>query len=194
MSKIDVALVVPDCHHPYADDRAWNLLIDVGKALRPDRVNYLRVGKMNYSHCVDPRTCGPNAHRQARSSFDGNIVIGHTHRMADIYEGNARGRAKVGAMLGWLGDASKVDYMHRIKAKRDWQLGFGIVYTEPNGNAHLRKIPIVDYRIVTPIDPPTLFGSGSPVAKEKYFPDDASPEPEPKPTKPTDIKRKRRDK
>jgi hypothetical protein len=105
-----------------------------------------RQGKVNVTHeCGDH---GARAHMTALSTFEGNVVIGHTHRRAVSYGGNAQGDAHVGAMFGWLGDVTKVDYMHRIQALRGWRLGFGIGYQEANGTVHVQPVPIIDYRLV----------------------------------------------
>jgi hypothetical protein len=60
-------------------------------------------------------------------------------------EGNAKGVPHVGASFGWLGDVEKVDYMHRIRANRDWVLGFGVGVVRENGVIHLQPVPIVQY-------------------------------------------------
>ncbi len=101
----------------------------------------LKIGKLHITH--DEGTAGPQAHERARSSFEGNVVIGHTHRMAYSTRGNAKGTSHIGAMFGWLGDISKIDYMHRVKAQQ-WQLGFGTGCLLPNGVVHLQPVPIVE--------------------------------------------------
>lgn len=100
----------------------------------------LRLGKLHITH--DEGNAGPQAHEKARASFEGNCSIGHTHRMAVSYRGNARGESHVGAMFGWLGDVTKIDYTHRVKAQQ-WQLGFGIGYMLESGSVHLQAVPIV---------------------------------------------------
>lgn len=101
----------------------------------------LKLGKLYVTH--DEGTAGPQAHERARASFEGNVVIGHTHRMSVGYRGNAKGTAHVGAMFGWLGDLSKIDYMHRVRAQQ-WQLGFGVGHMLSSGVVHLQPVPIVD--------------------------------------------------
>lgn len=103
-------------------------------------------GSVHVTH--DCGNAGAFAHIKALDTFQGNVVIGHTHRMAISYAGNAKGKAHVGAMLGWLGDVNQMDYMHKITALRGWQLGFGIGYQENNGTMHLQAVPIIDYRCV----------------------------------------------
>lgn len=103
------------------------------------------VGKLNITH--DTGRAGRTANLQSLDDFQDNVVIGHTHRIGYAVSGNAKGRPHVGAMFGWLGDVGQVDYMHRVKANRDWALGFGIGYLEPTGNIHLVPVPIVDYRV-----------------------------------------------
>lgn len=106
----------------------------------------VQVGKVYITH--DTGTAGANAHQQSLATYQGNVVIGHTHRIGYAVVGNARGKPHVGAMFGWLGDFDSVDYMHRVKAARDWAHGFGIGYLEPSGVIHLRPVPIVDKAVV----------------------------------------------
>jgi predicted phosphodiesterase len=230
--------LIPDCHHPYADMRAWYLMLEAAKEFRPDilvtlgdfadfyavsdhsknpnrvrqlevevdavnarldeldalgvqekafvegnhedRLNrflsirapevynmmrvrdlfrlperkwtyvpyrqHVQIGKLYLTH--DTGRVGPRAHQQSMDDFQDSVVIGHTHRIGYAVVGNAKGKPHVGAMFGWLGSVEEVDYMHRIKALRDWSLGFGYGYLEPNGCVHLRPVPIVDYTCV----------------------------------------------
>ncbi len=101
----------------------------------------LRIGKLHITH--DEGNAGSQAHEKARASFEGNAVIGHTHRMSIAYRGNAKGTSHVGAMFGWLGDLEQIDYMHRVKAQQ-WQLGFGIGYLLNSGVVHLSPVPIIE--------------------------------------------------
>jgi predicted phosphodiesterase len=111
----------------------------------PYKAHY-KVGKLYITH--DCGKAGKTAHYDALNDFQDNVVIGHTHRIGYTVVGNAKGKPHVGAMFGWLGDVRQVDYMHSIKANRDWALGFGIGYMEPNGTIHLQPVPIVDYKVV----------------------------------------------
>lgn len=106
----------------------------------------LKIGKLNITH--DTGNAGPYAHYRAQEAFQGNVIIGHTHRLGYAVVGNAAGKPHVGAMFGWLGDFDQVDYMHQIKARRDWAHGFGVGYREANGNVHLIPVPIVDGAVV----------------------------------------------
>jgi predicted phosphodiesterase len=108
--------------------------------------NHIKIGKLHITH--DTGKAGKYAHYQSMDDFQDNTVIGHTHRLGYTVVGNAKGVPHVGAMFGWLGDVEQVEYMHRIKALRDWALGFGIGYEEPNGNMHLQPVPMVDYKVV----------------------------------------------
>lgn len=121
----------------YLKDRGWKYVA---------YKDHVQIGKLYLTH--DTGTAGATAHVKALNDFQSNIVIAHTHRLGYSVVGNAKGKPHVGAMLGWLGDANQADYMHRIKAKRDWALGFGIGYMEPNGNCHVQPVPIVDYKCV----------------------------------------------
>lgn len=101
----------------------------------------LKLGRLHITH--DEGTAGPQAHERARASFEGNVTIGHTHRMALSYRGNAKGRSHVGAMFGWLGDIEQIDYLHRVRAQQ-WQLGFGVGYMQHSGTVHLQAVPIIE--------------------------------------------------
>lgn len=105
-----------------------------------------KIGKLNMTH--DVGKAGKTAIISSLGTYQGNIVTGHTHRICLMVEGNAKGVSHVGASFGWLGDAKKVDYMHRVNVARDWAQGFGVGYLEENGNVHLNPIVIVDNRCV----------------------------------------------
>lgn len=112
----------------------------------PYKMDY-KIGQVYWTH--DVGTAGRSAVFNALGTYQGNIVTGHTHRLAYIIEGNARGKPHVSASFGWLGDARKADYMHRVKAARDWALGFGIGYMDDStGNVYLNPVPIVGYTCV----------------------------------------------
>ncbi len=107
----------------------------------------IKIAKVNFTH--DTGKAGANAHVDALNDFQDNAVIGHTHRLAYAIKGNAKGEAHVGAMFGWLGDEKKADYMHRVKANRDWAKGFGIGYIDPKTQCtYLTPVPIVKYTCV----------------------------------------------
>jgi predicted phosphodiesterase len=106
--------------------------------------SHYQLDRVFFTH--DIGTAGKYAHYKALETFQGNVVHGHTHRLATAYEGNAKGGSHVGIQLGWLGDASKADYMHKIKAQRDWHLGFGIFYRDTETKLiYIQAIPIVNY-------------------------------------------------
>ena len=106
-----------------------------------------KVGKLNITHDVGVAT--RYAVYRAMEAFQAPVVTGHTHRMAYVVEGDARGGSQVSIQFGWLGDVKKVDYMHKIKAQRNWALGFGVGYVVPEtGHVHLVPVPIVNYTAV----------------------------------------------
>lgn len=107
---------------------------------------HLKLGKLYITH--EAGNAGFDAHRKAQHAFSSNVVIGHTHRIGYAIVGDARGRAHVGAMFGWLGSAEQADYMHRIQALTQWSHGFGIGFMEESGVIHLQPIPIVKGRCV----------------------------------------------
>lgn len=103
-----------------------------------------KIGKLHITH--DVGTAGRNAAFKALDTYQHTIITGHTHRLQYIVEGNAVNEFKLSAMFGWLGDVNQIDYMHRTTARKNWVLGFGIGYLDPqSGIAYLTPVPIVAY-------------------------------------------------
>ena len=47
--------------------------------------------------------------------------------------------------VGWLGDYKKLEYMNKMKAIRQWRLGFGLI--EEVGNlVYAQFVPILNYQ------------------------------------------------
>lgn len=106
----------------------------------------IKIGEVYYTH--DTGSGGKYPTRVALETFQHSVVVGHNHRMEYHVIGNATGVHQVGAQFGWLGDIDKVDYLHRIKVKRLWSLGFGLGYLDTKtGVTHLVPVPIVDYKV-----------------------------------------------
>ena len=102
-----------------------------------------KIGKLNITH--DCGKAGRVAHLQSLDTFQHNIVIGHTHRLGYAVEGNANGERHVTAMFGWLGDVNEIDYMHQVKARKDWSLGLGIGYLDTKtGVVYVVPTPIIN--------------------------------------------------
>lgn len=234
-NKLEKILFIPDCHVPYHDKAAFNLMLKAGKALKPDHViilgdfadfygvsshskdpnralklkeeieatkealdqvvalgaknnvfvagnhedrleRYLRdrapelfnfisipkilelkekgfkytpykqsykLGKLNVTH--DTGVAGRFAHYKALDTFQHNIIIGHTHRIGYAVEGDAQGQRHLGAMLGWLGDVEEIDYMHQVKARKEWSLGFGVGHmATKTGVVYVTPTPIIN--------------------------------------------------
>lgn len=104
---------------------------------------HVKVGKLIATH--DVAASGALAVLNAVQS---NIVTGHDHQLNYVVRGTALGITHVSATFGWLGDIKHAEYMHSIKAMRNWALGFGYGYVEPSGVVHLRPAPIVKYKTV----------------------------------------------
>jgi len=85
----------------------------------------IKIGNCSFTH--DVGRCGVNTARQSLLDFGGNIVVGHSHRGGVSYQGEIKGSSHFCLNVGWLGDVNEIDYVHRNRALRDWQLGFGIV-------------------------------------------------------------------
>src|SRR5262249_3526524 len=108
-------------------DRGWTWV---------DYRKHTTCGKGIVTHEVGP--AGKSALFQSIAAVQHPIIIGHTHRAGLHYEGSALGERHVAASFGWLGDADQIDYQAQVKARRDWQLGFGVGYLEPSGAVHLQ--------------------------------------------------------
>jgi len=105
----------------------------------------VKIGAVYYTHDTGSGVKYPT--RLALETFQHSVVVGHNHRMEFHVTGDATGNHQVGAQFGWLGDIEQVDYLHRIKVKRMWSLGFGLGYMdERTGITHLVPVPIVDYK------------------------------------------------
>ena len=102
---------------------------------------YYRLGCVTFTH--DIGRSGKHSASQSLSDFGGNLVFGHSHRGGVFYQGEAKGASHFCLNVGWLGDVAQVDYMHRARAERDWQLGFGLVDYAEDGAATAQFIPIV---------------------------------------------------
>jgi predicted phosphodiesterase len=232
-------LIIPDCHHPYHDKKAWALLLKAARVFKPDIIiilgdfadfyavsshsknpnrvrnleaevaavndaldeldtigaarkvfvsgnhcdrlerylmdrapelfnmvsvrdlfelpkrgwsfvpykRHAKIGHLYVTH--DTNRAGRYAHYQSQADFGGaNVVIGHTHRLGYMVEGSAQGQPHVSAMFGWLGDFDQVDYMHQVRARRDWSHGFGLGYLQPDGCVHLTPVPIINGKVV----------------------------------------------
>jgi predicted phosphodiesterase len=105
--------------------------------------DFYRLGKVVYTH--DLNYTGPQISRRALQDAQHSIVVGHAHRLSYTVEGDVTGKAKVGTCFGWLGDSKAADYMHVLKANRNWALGFGVGYMEKTGITHLVPVPIINY-------------------------------------------------
>lgn len=107
----------------------------------------IKIGAVYFTH--DTGAGGQYATKRALEAFQHSVVIGHHHSLAYIVEGDATGEHMVAAQFGWLGDENNADYMHRIKARRKWALGFGTGYLDTQtGVIYLEPHPIIDYTCV----------------------------------------------
>ena len=236
MTKLEAGLIIPDCHHPYSDMKAWRLMLKAAKIIRPkwivvlgdfgdfyavssfakdpsratqldtevlacnkrfDEVDSLgasekhfisgnhefrlerylkdkaealfdtvkveklfrlkergwtytpyredlKLGAVYFTHDTGSTT-GRLAAYKALDTYQHSIITGHTHRLVQVVEGNATGTQIVSAQFGWLGDIKQIDYMHKIKARKDWALGFGVGYRRNNGFIYFSAVPMVEY-------------------------------------------------
>ncbi len=141
----------------YLQDKAPELFpfVDIPKLLQlsENKWEYVpykdatKLGKVWLTH--DTGNTGRYTTYKALDTFQHPVVIAHSHRIAYAVEGNATGEAIVGAQFGWLGDVEQVDYMHKIRANREWALGFGYGYLhKKTGYVSLVPVAIIDYTAV----------------------------------------------
>lgn len=104
-----------------------------------------KLGKLNITH--DTGTAGVNAHRDAAAAHMGSTIVGHSHRLAYEVRGKVDGVPYLAAMFGWLGDPTKITYLHNARAAH-WVHGFGIGYMLPDGVTHVQPVPIIDGKCV----------------------------------------------
>lgn len=105
------------------------------------------LGKLFLTH--DVGQSGIHSTRQAMHSYQDNVIIGHNHRMDYHVQGNAKGIPHLGASFGWLGDVTKVDYMHQMKARSNWATGFGWArFDKKTGFVYVTPVPIINYTCV----------------------------------------------
>lgn len=108
---------------------------------------HIKLGKMYFTH--DVGVAGRNSVFKCLDTYQHSIVTGHSHRLAYIVEGNATGEYKLSAQFGWLGDSSRIDYMQHARVLKDWALGFGVGYLNPQtGIVYMTPVPIVNYTCV----------------------------------------------
>lgn len=121
-------------------------LKELGWEYVPYKSDY-KLGKLYLTH--DVGSAGRTAVFKCMDSYQHSNITGHTHRMAYIVEANAAGETKLSAQFGWLGDTEEADYMHRMKARKDWTLGFGIGYhNKSSGVVYVQPVPIINYTCV----------------------------------------------
>jgi hypothetical protein len=155
--KADVRIYLGGNHEDrlerYLRDKAPELhpLITIPSVLRLEERGWeyvpykesTKVGAVHFTH--DVGSAGKYNVYRAMDMFQSSVVTGHTHRLAYLVEGDAGGKPQVSAQFGWLGDVEQVDYLAKVQAKRNWALGFGIGYLNPESSlVYLVPVPIVE--------------------------------------------------
>lgn len=127
---------IPDLFH--LEDRGWEYT--------PYKESK-QIGKIWATHDIGVST--KYAVFRAAETFMHSNVTGHTHRMTQTIQGDATGKKFISTSFGWLGDPEQCDYMHKVKARRDWANGFGIGYmNKDTGDTYFQPIPIFDDQAV----------------------------------------------
>lgn len=72
-----------------------------------------------------------------------NVVIGHTHRLGITHDSDSISgkliRTKVGFETGCLMDLSQAEYIKKQAGSANWQLGFGMIYSDAT---HVQAVPV----------------------------------------------------
>jgi predicted phosphodiesterase len=107
----------------------------------------IQVGKLWITH--DVGVAGRYSVFRAADTFQHPVVMAHTHRLVYIVEGNATGETFPAVQFGWMGDVEKIDYQHKVAAKRSHCLAFGTgLLDEDTGWIYLQPHPIVNGTVV----------------------------------------------
>lgn len=61
-----------------------------------------------------------------------SVVYGHIHRIESSYVVGLDGTSHIAYSVGWLGDKRKDEIFGYVKGHAQWQLGFGLVYADPD--------------------------------------------------------------
>lgn len=102
------------------------------------------VGDFSWQH--DTGRCGINAARQSLADAGQSVAVGHSHRACTWIENDSQGQARFAVNGGWLGDWRQIDYRHRNLARREWPLGFTLVYQcrDTGQTLDARLVPIIN--------------------------------------------------
>lgn len=104
------------------------------------------IGKVTLVH--DIGHSGRNAVMQNLTAAGRNIVGGHTHGAGIEWGGTTHGDAHFSMIVGWLGDKSKITYLHPNQM-RHWRQGLGqLLIDERTGFVWPTFIPFVGYSAV----------------------------------------------
>lgn len=104
---------------------------------------HYKLGKVYYAH--DIGTTSRYQVYKCLETYQHSIVTGHTHRFAAVIEGNNIGEFRISAQFGWLGDVTKIDYLHKAIARKNYVLGFGTAHLNPlNGITYFYPVPIIN--------------------------------------------------
>lgn len=105
----------------------------------------LQIGKLWLTH--DVGVAGRYSVFRAADTFQHPVALAHTHRVVYVVEGNATGEAFPAVQFGWMGDIEQVDYVHKVKARREWSLAFGTgMLDTDNGHIFMQVHPLVQYK------------------------------------------------
>lgn len=116
------------------EERGWSF-VPYGDFYRSNRVTYVH----------DLGFAGKYSMFSTLQASGGNVVYGHSHQAGIIYQGHQGSQGHFCMNVGWLGDYKKLEYMNKMKAIRQWRLGFGLV--EEVGNlVYAQFIPVLNYQ------------------------------------------------
>jgi len=117
---------------------------------------HIVIGDAIFTHDVE--RAGIYAARHSLADAGGSIVFGHSHRLALHMGGTLAGAVHYALNVGHMADLASIDYRSQIRARRDWQTGFGWITQDSTGQSWPVAVPIVEGRCV--VDGQLISGRG----------------------------------
>lgn len=118
---------------------------------------HITLGSVSYVHDIGHG--GKYALHRTLDAFGQAVVFGHTHCGGVVHDADVHGRGRFALNVGWLGDATFIDYRSAASC-RSWRHGFGwVVETVPSARAG-RLAPATTCASFIPIENGTALVSG----------------------------------
>jgi predicted phosphodiesterase len=125
--------------------------IDVKQVLGiPDYYRYLKYGQEGHYRmgnwlATHGTLCGKYCAAAMLAKYGVNVIFGHVHRVQEARQTRFSDMIRA-VSCGWLGvPRTAGEYIRDVP---DWQLGFGLGYWKPNGQAFIEVVEIQNYSCV----------------------------------------------